>query len=264
MKKNLICALFVATFVIPQVTFASWWNPFTWNIFSKKVEIKIEQITSTSSVQNISIKATSTIKTTAVQIKTKKDDVAKITKPIVVTSVKEDVIETQQSNQEPLYITVLKTFLASPNLESYKSLCLKASDVNIPNQYKEILNSERTQITKVPVNLYDAMNCDSMNATKYNYVVSITKPGFLKWEFDNSDSDSLRAKKIKYNNQIEKINSTYHFVMYEQYPINFINGSGAFELTHKFNYHLSIYIPEENANNLLSDSSGNSRYTFSF
>jgi len=46
MKKNLICALFVAGFIIPQVTFASWWNPFTWNvwnIFGKKIETKTEQ-----------------------------------------------------------------------------------------------------------------------------------------------------------------------------------------------------------------------------
>ena len=38
--------------LLPQVTFASWWNPFTWKIFNKPVEVKIEK-TITSSVEEL-------------------------------------------------------------------------------------------------------------------------------------------------------------------------------------------------------------------
>lgn len=29
--------------VIPQVTFAAWWNPLTWSLFNKRIEPKIEE-----------------------------------------------------------------------------------------------------------------------------------------------------------------------------------------------------------------------------
>jgi hypothetical protein len=34
----------ISFLIIPQVTFAAWWNPFTWNFFHKPTEIKIENI----------------------------------------------------------------------------------------------------------------------------------------------------------------------------------------------------------------------------
>lgn len=43
MKKNLLLIIIALT-IVPQVSFASWWNPFTWKIFKKSVDIKTEQI----------------------------------------------------------------------------------------------------------------------------------------------------------------------------------------------------------------------------
>lgn len=51
MKKYII-VLFLITFIIPSVALASWWNPFTWKIFHKPVEPKIEQPIVTSSTTN--------------------------------------------------------------------------------------------------------------------------------------------------------------------------------------------------------------------
>lgn len=43
-KTFLSIAIFTASlFIIPQITFASWWNPGTWKIFNKKSEVKIER-----------------------------------------------------------------------------------------------------------------------------------------------------------------------------------------------------------------------------
>ncbi|MDO8589976.1 MAG: hypothetical protein Q7R69_01765 [bacterium] len=41
MKK--IIPIILLAIIIPQVAFAAWWNPFTWRIFNKKQEVKIEQ-----------------------------------------------------------------------------------------------------------------------------------------------------------------------------------------------------------------------------
>ena len=46
MKKYLI-SLFLLAFIIPSITLASWWNPFSWKIIKRSQEIKIEKLTNT-------------------------------------------------------------------------------------------------------------------------------------------------------------------------------------------------------------------------
>src|SRR3989344_8825833 len=54
-KTILFIAFFaISLFVIPQMTFASWWKPNTWKIFNRKSEVKIEQkIIATSTPNNV-------------------------------------------------------------------------------------------------------------------------------------------------------------------------------------------------------------------
>lgn len=40
-KKGILIILAIS-FILPQVTYASWWNPFSWKIFHKSSEVKIE------------------------------------------------------------------------------------------------------------------------------------------------------------------------------------------------------------------------------
>src|SRR3989344_7015149 len=42
-QRQLLAGAIVLAILIPQITFAAWWNPFTWRIFNKKQEVKIEQ-----------------------------------------------------------------------------------------------------------------------------------------------------------------------------------------------------------------------------
>ena len=42
-KLNIVSVILVAIILIPQITFASWWNPFSWSIFHKK-EVPAPQV----------------------------------------------------------------------------------------------------------------------------------------------------------------------------------------------------------------------------
>src|SRR3989344_5863597 len=49
-----IAILAISLFIIPQMTFASWWKPNTWKIFNRKAEVKIERtIVATSTPNNV-------------------------------------------------------------------------------------------------------------------------------------------------------------------------------------------------------------------
>src|SRR3989338_3206400 len=49
-----ITILAISLFIIPQMTFASWWKPNTWKIFNRKSEVKTEQkIIATSTLNKI-------------------------------------------------------------------------------------------------------------------------------------------------------------------------------------------------------------------
>ena len=42
-KLNIITVILVIFVLIPQIAFASWWNPFSWKIFNRSSEVKIEK-----------------------------------------------------------------------------------------------------------------------------------------------------------------------------------------------------------------------------
>lgn len=57
-KNKFITSILISVIIIPQITFASWWNPFTWNVFSffKKDKVTESQVESESSVTKEEIK----------------------------------------------------------------------------------------------------------------------------------------------------------------------------------------------------------------
>ena len=54
----------ISLFIIPQMTFASWWKPNTWKIFNRKFEVKIEQKIIATSTPNNAISQTEKATTT--------------------------------------------------------------------------------------------------------------------------------------------------------------------------------------------------------
>ena len=61
MKKILISGVVIAL-IVPQIALASWWNPFSWKIFNKPAEVRIEK---SHDVSVESKNATTTVASTA-------------------------------------------------------------------------------------------------------------------------------------------------------------------------------------------------------
>lgn len=65
MKKNLLLII-IALIIVPQISFASWWNPFSWNIFSSLFHSKEQtQIVVSGASQQEGVEATSTPSSTS-------------------------------------------------------------------------------------------------------------------------------------------------------------------------------------------------------
>ncbi|KKS58615.1 MAG: hypothetical protein UV24_C0019G0019 [Candidatus Nomurabacteria bacterium GW2011_GWA2_42_41] len=86
--KKLLISVVAVTLIVPQVAMASWWNPFTWKIFSKSAEVRVEQSFDVS-IENI--KATTTATSTA-KISQQKEIIKKQnTNPAVISAPKKIV-----------------------------------------------------------------------------------------------------------------------------------------------------------------------------
>ena len=58
--------LAVGIFIVPQIAFAAWWNPFTWNIFifNKAPKTQVQQVQNATTTQNSDTKTSTTKKET--------------------------------------------------------------------------------------------------------------------------------------------------------------------------------------------------------
>ncbi|HAS84834.1 MAG TPA: hypothetical protein DCS23_02025 [Candidatus Yonathbacteria bacterium] len=95
MKKILI-SLAVATLIVPQIALASWWNPFSWKIFSRPAEVRVEQ---THDVNFENKKATTTA-TSSGEVSQQKEVATKKSKNSVVVSPKKQVTPEPQVAQK--------------------------------------------------------------------------------------------------------------------------------------------------------------------
>lgn len=87
MKKILI-SLTVVALVAPQIALASWWNPFTWRIFNRTVEVRVEQ----SNEVNFENKKATTTATSSAKISQQKE--------VIVIESKNSVISTPVGTPE--------------------------------------------------------------------------------------------------------------------------------------------------------------------
>lgn len=97
MKKYLL-VLFLSALIIPQITFAAWWNPFTWKIFNKantKTQILEKRVAELE--QKLSSIATSTATTTKIQTSVKKQNNQIQEKSKPTSSSDDNVIKTPES-----------------------------------------------------------------------------------------------------------------------------------------------------------------------
>lgn len=52
--KKYLTILFLIVFITPSIAYASWWNPFSWKVFNKSPEVKIEKTVVTQNPNSVS------------------------------------------------------------------------------------------------------------------------------------------------------------------------------------------------------------------
>ncbi|MBI2630857.1 hypothetical protein HYW73_01395 [Candidatus Nomurabacteria bacterium] len=203
MKKILLLSI-ISLLIIPQVTLAVWWNPFTWKIFKRSSEIKIEQTTDVSSnptktsseTQEESSKADQAeniekLKTEIEDLKKKINEDTTITQP----KVSQEVIPTSVTSNEgsmELKIAKCKTIKES----DYNTAILKINQA-INDRLQEVFNSLNEQYHDAVNKVYDytkkqqALISGNPDLTGSDKLSLITEY--------NNDAD-LQAQKI-YNDQ---------------------------------------------------------------
>lgn len=129
MKNSIRVLLFVMAFVLllPQATYAAWWNPFTWRMSSQKVEVKIEPVEIASS--------TSSTKTATKEAQRPKEKIVPPaqkpkTDPFIEIEKLRKEVEDLKKKQEmakptanvTLPVTSVSTEVQKPVVESWESL----------------------------------------------------------------------------------------------------------------------------------------------
>jgi hypothetical protein len=103
--------------------------------------------------------------------------------------------------------SMLMAFISNPTPDSFRTLCNSADQVKTPfASTKIVLSPDRTSkvLTSVPYTLFDIMMCKDFSEA--NSTVMAVAPGLLQWDFDSTDSNTLRTKIIDYNDMLKKLN----------------------------------------------------------
>jgi len=87
----------VVTLVVPQIALASWWNPFSWRIFSRPAEVRVEQPHDV----NFENKKPTTTATSTVKITQQKEVAKKENTNSVISPPKKQVVEIPQKQIVP-------------------------------------------------------------------------------------------------------------------------------------------------------------------
>ncbi|MEK7463032.1 MAG: hypothetical protein AAB621_01550 [Patescibacteria group bacterium] len=188
-KISLTVAIFIASlFIIPQITFAAWWNPGTWKIFNRKVEVKIEQkIIATSTPDNriVDIEKTKTsskieniisTSTNKINISKKKSPLKNTVKIKTAGELKLDtetaaiqankkqeaiekqkIIETQKQINKTINnfaVVAIDAFLLNPTIDNLRLFCNTAKTLPGIGE-KKVLNDTRTDFVMKTVSLYE-------------------------------------------------------------------------------------------------------------
>lgn len=191
-SKNLSIVI-IAFLIVPQVTFAAWWNPLSWgfwSIFRPTPQVNQIKLTNTASTTPRAT-ATKEIDTNDKEVtKNKKEEIRFQKKTVVEPVLKKDQtieqkIETpketqgtiQKAPEQPIppsvsiqaqeispSVVAIDTFLANPTLENFKTFCNTSKTILLRSQeQRKVLNTERTDFVmeNVPITLYEKIRaCD--------------------------------------------------------------------------------------------------------
>lgn len=243
-KTFLSITIFIAfLFIIPQITFAAWWNPGTWKVFNRKSEVKIERAIIATPTSDNRIVDTEKTKTPSkienpVSASTKKINISNeqpsLKETVIQTKKKPEVIEKQkiietqkQINKtvNNLAIVAIDTFLLNPTIDNLRSFCNTAKTLPGIGE-KKILNDTRTDFIMKTVTLYETNQindiCDlalgesKSDSDKNRAIQWIVYNPLYVLEFNPNDSDTIRGIKINFNNDWKSL-SSYKLIGFPTY-----------------------------------------------
>lgn len=141
MKKYLTIFL-LSLFVLPSVALASWWNPFSWRIFNKPTEIKIEKSVVTPPESTVSASSTS--------IKP-----PKVIKKDTSTSFKDNIKTTTTAQKEESVDLKIEQCKATKE-NSYNNAILKlnqAIDTKLQETFNSLEQQHKEKVDKIYSNV---------------------------------------------------------------------------------------------------------------
>jgi len=232
----------ISLFIIPQMTFASWWKPNTWKIFNKKSEVKIERTIIATSTPNSAISQTEKATTTPTLSRSSGQSVGaeKTTEKPIIAEKKQSSSSQTKQNENVAYdnlpknpaVVAIDTFLQNPTIDNLISFCNIAKTLPGITQ-KKILNDTRTNFVMKTVTLYEEGSINEpcnlafgIHKLKSGEYLSASEfYAYFQWinynpayilEFNSNDSDATRGIKINFNNYWKSL-SAYKLIGFPTY-----------------------------------------------
>lgn len=234
--KYLIVILLVS-FTVPQIAFASWWNPFSWNIwnnifntFNKPQVVHIDSPIGSPNNSVITQNTSKNLETgqqktksktenkipptipTKLDLEGKKEETEKPSNQIIPSVKPEEIVKPQEqlTEEESLIIG----FLSDPSLDNFRIFCNKAGNVQ-SKQTKEVLSGDKTTMITVNKTLFEVISsCRLLTDPNFGYIF-VNSIDNLIVSLDSSDSDDVRIRKIRFNDQIKELNRGYKVYGYD-------------------------------------------------
>lgn len=163
--KKYILVIVLMSFIIPSVALASWWNPFTWNIFKRKVtppvEVVVQEPVATSAVEKLEVKEESKkeVKQLPIISTSKKlQEVPKIT-PVVAP-----VITPVAPPPAPVGPTEAETKLYEQKLKELEAIRLKQKQLDtLTEKYNNDMDKIDQEILDIKTKFYKDVDANYNN-----------------------------------------------------------------------------------------------------
>lgn len=178
--KQAFVVLAVGMFIMPQIAFAAWWNPFTWNIlnFNKAPKAQVQQVWGATTTSSSSVKAPATIK---------KETVKPTATPSVSTKKTTNAISTATLSNSQIIKKVKPAVVYIETDAGTGSGMIISSDGFVLTNAHVVQNSTTAKITLSSGNIYSA----SVVGRDENIdlaVLKVNAQNLAKVDFGDSDT----------------------------------------------------------------------------
>ena len=198
----------ISLFIIPQMTFASWWKPNTWKIFNRKFEVKIEQkIIATSTSNNV---ISQTEKATTTPMLSRRSD-----QSVGAEKIEQKSEEVKKNDQSKEIEKLKKEVEALKQKQSQFKIIEKITEKPIIAEKKESSSSQTKQNEKI-----DDVNLPSNPAIVAidNFLLNPTVDNLISFCNTAKTLPGITQKKILNDTRTDFVMKT--LTLYEEGSIN--------------------------------------------